>query len=194
MTNVQTESIESTKSCSREDIAAYIDGDMSPSAEIILEAHVSHCRNCLAELNLQKRMFGALDGVFDDEAEIELPENFAKIVAVRAESDVKGLRSNKERFRALFLSALLMLIILLGLGAETGNVLAMTAKFGEQWLAVAHFAGHLIYDLAIGTTIILRSLSGQFVGGSALPIVMCAVVFAVSALTLSQMIVRRSRS
>lgn len=182
------------KSCPRFGIAAYIDGELSPAEELMLEAHIAGCKDCLAELNLQKQMLSVLDYGLEDKAEIELPKNFAKVVAVRAESAVSGLRSKEERFRALFLCVFLFLIILIGLGTETETMFTAFAKFGEQVIAVIGFAGRLAFDLAVGATIILRSLSGQFVFNSVVSFVVIACLFTLSAVLLSRQIIRYKQS
>jgi anti-sigma factor RsiW len=190
--NLQTSTIE--KNCPRSEIAAYIDGELSPRAELALEMHVAGCRDCLDELNLQKQLICALDYGLEKQPEIELPKNFAKVVAVRAESGVCGLRSKEERFRALFICSFLLLFVLLGLGAETGRIFAAFGKIGEQAVIIAGFAGHLVYDLAVGVTIILRSLSGQFVFNSLISIALTILLFTVSALLLTRLISRYNRS
>jgi hypothetical protein len=182
------------KNCLLTEIAAYLDGELKPHEELALEAHVANCKDCLAELNLQKQMLGALDFAFEEKAEIELPENFARVIATRAESGVCGLRSKEERFRALFVCAALFLVILIGLGGETENVLAGLGKFGEQVLAVLSFVGHFIYDFAIGIAIILRSLSRQFVSGSGFSFGLMFVLFMLSAIILSRVVFRFNRS
>ena len=190
--DIQAATTENT--CPRVEIAAYVDGELSPAEELRLERHIAECRDCLGELNLQKQLLGFLDLGLEDKAVIELPKDFAKIVAVRAESSVTGLRSKEERFRALFLCLALFLFILIGLGAETENVFAAFAKFSEQVIAVVGFAGHLAFDLAVGTTIILRSLSGQFVFDSAMSFVIVACLFAISVILLSRQISRYKQS
>lgn len=149
------------KQCSRERIIAYLDGELAPREEFLLEKHAANCENCRAELNLQKRLFSLLDSALDKKAEIELPENFAKVVATRAETNVKGLRSKGERFRALLLCAALFSITVAGLGAETKTAFASFGKFGEQALTVLNFIWHLAYDLIVGITVILRSVGNQ---------------------------------
>ena len=89
--------------------------------KIVLEKHLAHCKSCLNELNLQKKMLSALDFAFSEgnnQAEIELPANFAKVVAVTAESGVSGLRRPEERSRAFFLCPGLFLSVIVGLGTE----------------------------------------------------------------------------
>jgi anti-sigma factor RsiW len=190
--NLQRGTIEN--SCRLSDISAYIDGELPPATELALEAHVAICKNCLEELNLQKQMLSVLDFSLDEKTEIELPENFAKVVAVRAESRVCGLRSKEERFWAMFLSALMFLIVLLGLGAETGSVLTTLKRIFEQTITIAGFIGHLIYNLAVGVIIILRSLSGQFVFNSVFSLIALAGLSAVSAVLISRVVFRYKRS
>ena len=116
----QTEKIE--ESCPRTEIAAYIDGELSPSAEMDLEKHFAVCKNCDAEFNEQKKLLRALDFAFDEKTDFELPENFTRSVVVKAESNVSGLRRREERFRALYLCAILFLLVIVGLGNETEAV------------------------------------------------------------------------
>lgn len=182
------------KKCYRDEIGAYIDGELDPAEELALEVHVSICRECHSELNLQKQILSALDFSFDEKSAIELPENFAKVVAVRAESGVSGLRSKDERFRAFGLCLALFFIIIIGLSAGKADLLSRVTKVGEQVFAVANFFGHFIYDLTIGAAIILRSLSGQFIFNSVISIIVCAVLLALSAAILSRLIFRFNRS
>ena len=149
------------KECSPEKIVFYLDGELEAGEEAMLERHLVGCRSCRAELNTQKQMFSLLDSAFVGKAEIELPENFAKVVAVRAESGVKGLRSKDERFRATFLCALLFLIVIAGLGTETETIFASLKKIGEQIMTVLNFVWHPTYDLVVGMTVILRSVANQ---------------------------------
>ena len=178
--------------CSREKIAVYLDGELDPREELMLEKHLASCSTCLSELNLQKQMFSALDSVFDDKAEITLPENFAKVVAIHAETNVKGLRSNDERFRALFFCTVLFLLVMTGLGVETA--FDSLGKFGEQVATVISFTGHLTYDLIIGITVVLRSVGNQPEVNSALTVFMMIGVCIIPAVILSRYIESSNRS
>ncbi len=182
------------KNCRRAEIGAYLDGELMAHEELLLEAHVAACKDCMTELNLQKQILRALDFSFDRQTEIELPRDFAKIVAARAESGVSGLRSKEERFRALFLCAALFLIVLIGLGAETKNVLSNFGKFGEQLAAITVFTTHLIFNLAIGTAVVLRSFGEQFIFRSEISLAAVAGLFMLSAVMLSRLIFQFNRS
>lgn len=176
--------------CPREEIAAYLDGELSPSAELALEHHFAKCQACLAELNLQKKMLSALDFAFDKKEEIELPKNFARVVATTAETKVSGLRSKKERLLAFFLCLGMLLIVSVGLGAEADKFLTVFWNFGEKLVAVAGFVCRLIYSATIGVSIILKALSQQIVFGSALSFLLIIGLFSASFIALSKLTLR----
>lgn len=173
--------------CPRPEIIAYVDGELSAREELDLEMHFAACETCTQELNEQKKLLQALDFALEDERELELPENFTKVVVANAESRVSGLRRPKERFNALFICAALFLLVLLGLGSETEALIAASTKFLEQTFAVGSFFGHLIYDFAIGVTVILKSLCFQFVAHSEGSFILLAILLGFSAVLFSRL-------
>ncbi len=186
--------ITTEKVCPLTKIAAYVDGELSPREELELELHLANCQSCAAELNEQKKLLCALDFALEKEAEIELPVNFTKIVVANAESKVNGLRCPRERFKALFAGSLLFLAVILGLGGRIEAVLNTYVKFGEQIFAVGAFALHLIYDVSIGTAVILRSLDNQFVSSSSIAFALSIAFFFVSLLAASRLSVGYNRT
>ncbi len=190
--NLQTEKTDD--SCPRTEIAEYIDGELSPRGELELERHFAVCASCKAEFNGQKKLLCALDFAFVGEKEIELPKNFTKTVVINAESNVKGLRCPKERSRALMLCGGLFLLIIAGLGSETEAVFSTFAVFIEQVLAVGSFVGHLIYDIAIALTTILRLIGSQFIFNSTFAIVAWGAFSITFLFILSRLMLRVSRS
>ncbi|MBA4123725.1 MAG: zf-HC2 domain-containing protein [Acidobacteria bacterium] len=185
--NSQTATIE--KICSQtSEIAAFIDGELLPREEIELELHLSVCGSCAAELNEQKKLLRALDYALENDGEIKLPANFTKIVVANAESKVSGLRRPQERSKSLFVCAVLFLLALLGLGGETETVLNTFGKFAEQFLAVGGFVWNLIYDVSVGTAIVLRSLGSQFIFNSSASLAILIVFVFLSLFLLSRFI------
>ena len=182
------------KECSREKIVAYLDGELAPREEILLEKHSAHCENCRAELNLQKQMSSLLNSALDQKAEIKLPKNFAKVIKTRAETSVRGLRAKEERYRAIFLCATLFLIVIAGFGAETETIFASFGKFGEQVLTIMSFVWHLAYDLIVGLTVILRSLGNQPNFNSAIGLTLALSLILGSAIVLPRYIQSSKRS
>lgn len=184
---------ENKRLCPNSEIAAYLDGELSPSAEFDLEKHFAKCQSCLAELNLQKKMLFALGSAFDEKNEIELPSNFAKIVATAAETKVSGLRSKKERLVAFFLCLVMLLIAAVGLGGETEKVLTIFRNFGEQLIAVAGFVFRLVYSAIFGISVILKALSQQIVFSSAFSFLLITALFFACIVALSKLTLRDNR-
>lgn len=174
-------------SCPSAEIAAYIDGELSPAAEMELEKHFTVCGDCLKEFNEQKKLLFALDFALEEKTEIVLPKNFAKTIVINAESRVSGLRRREERFRALYLCAILFLLIIVGLGRETEAVFSAAAVFAEQIFAVANYTIHLIFNIAVALTTILRIISGQIIFSPVFAILAFAV-FLISLIYLSSRI------
>lgn len=174
--------------CPRAEIAEYVDGELTPHAELELELHFLGCEVCARELNEQKKLLNALDCALENEKPLELPENFAKVVVTNAESRVSGLRRRKERYNALLICAALFLLVILGLGSDTEAMLGAGSRIIEQTLAVGNFFGHIVYDFAIGLSVILKSLCFQFIFKSAVSFGFLAFLLGISALVFSRLI------
>jgi anti-sigma factor RsiW len=181
------------QTCPRIEIAAYVDGELDPREELDLELHFAACATCAGELNEQKKLLCALDFALENEDEIELPENFTKVVVARAESNVRGLRCTDERNRALFVCAALFLVVFLGLVAETSKTFATFGAITEQLFAVGSFFVHLIHDITVATTVIFRSFCLQFVFKSAVSAIAIGICFIASLLIFSRLISRHGR-
>ncbi len=180
--------------CSRAEIAAYVDGELSPHDEIALEMHLAACESCAAELNEQKKLLQALDFSLEDEKEFELPPDFAKIVTARAESSVSGLRRPTERYNALLMCSALLLLIVFGFGSGTESAFQSFGKLFEQVFTVAGFVGHLIFDIAVAIAVIVRSLCAKFVYNSSGLLVFVALIFGVSTILFSRLMFRHSNA
>lgn len=191
---METQTATSEQICPRSAIAAYIDGELAPREELVLEMHLAVCDACRSELNQQKKLLCALDFALDRKGEIEMPKDFAKTIAVRAESGVSGLRNRKECQTALFLCASLFLFALLGFGSETGQLTTAFFSVSDKMLAVVNFSAHLIYDIAFGTVVILRSLSQQVFLNPAGLFAFAAAVLIVSLVGFSRIYARSNRS
>lgn len=180
--------------CPREDITAYIDGELAPRAELDLEMHMAGCAICAEELNQQKTFLTALNFTLEKENEVELPKDFTKIIVANAESRVSGLRRSNELFNAIFICGALFLFVLFGLGSETGGVFNNVESFSEQAFAVIGFAGHIFYNFIIGTVLILKSLSSQLVFDSTPTFLLLGGVFLCSLIAFSRLMLRFNRA
>ncbi len=173
-------------------IADYLEGELVPTAENEIELHLTRCENCREELNFQKQFLGALDSELENLP--ELPENFTKTIVVNAESKVEGLRGTDERFRALFICAVLFLLVILGLGSETKAVFSAFGSFINQIFAVGSFAARLLFDLMVGLAVIVKFLSHQISLTNVLGIIFFAAIvgFVLFLISRSKLVFSRS--
>ena len=152
--------------CRTADVAAYLDAEMSPSEEIEFELHLARCKDCVAELNRQKELLQILDSTLQTD-DIELPENFTKVVVTNAESSVKGLRRRSEWFNAVFVCCALAFFGLFALGADASRSFGYPLRVFDRIAAVVTFFGHLTYDIAVGVVVVLRTLTSETVSNTA---------------------------
>jgi anti-sigma factor RsiW len=148
----------SSGACRIEDISAYIDGELTAEENAALESHFSVCSACNSELNRQKGFLNFLGSSLMDDGTAPPPEEFARVVTLRAESTVGGLRAAREWTYAL---GICFVIILLA-GAATvfgGSDLTVTGRLIEGVLAVISAAGHLIFAFGLGIAVDLRALT-----------------------------------
>lgn len=151
--------------CLSEEIVAYLDGELDAQARGFLEAHLAECAHCAAELEMQKRLLGELDFALSTEAGIEMPQNFAQIVAARAQSDLSGVRGARERRRAFRLCVMLtfVAVALLGGAAVSESVLAPLRAIWKGGAALFNFLGHALYDAGAGVAVISRGFGGHLI-------------------------------
>jgi hypothetical protein len=147
--------------CSPDEIAAYIDGELTPEREFEMDAHFDRCRECVRQLNQQKQFLCSLSSALGNEGEVELPPGFTKVIVANAESNVRGLRRPAEVYNAAFICAALALFVLFALGSETGGIFERVLTFLDQIGAVGGFFGRIVYSLFLGASIIVRSLASQ---------------------------------
>ncbi len=180
--------------CPSAELSAYIDGELSPRDELELERHVSGCRTCADDLNLQKSFLNALDYSLEEGNEIELPKNFTRSVVANAESRVSGLRRPRERRTAAIICVALIVFSIFALGSSAEKTFVATAAIFETLLAVALSAGHFVYDIALGSAIIFRTLASNFLFESGTSIVFFLALFVLSLYLFSRLVVRMHRT
>ncbi|MBK8464545.1 MAG: zf-HC2 domain-containing protein [Chloracidobacterium sp.] len=164
--------------CPLDEIAAYIDGELTFTREIELDAHFAACEACSEELNQQKQFLCELDAGLKGEDVIALPADFTKTIVANAESTVAGLRRPRERFNALFICAGLFLFALFALGSDAGKIFNGLAVAAEQVAAVGSFFGHLVYSIFLGLAIVVRSFAVQFRFDLVIGLILTAAIFA----------------
>jgi anti-sigma factor RsiW len=147
--------------CETENIAAYIDGELEPSRRAALEEHLKQCADCAADLQAQRVFMCELDSALTSPFELAVPPNFAKVVAVRAESDMRGVRDASEHKRALRFCIVLGLaaFALLGVAASKAVLLNVRGMAGKV-VGVLGFFAKTTADAASGLTVMSR-VAGQ---------------------------------
>jgi predicted anti-sigma-YlaC factor YlaD len=147
--------------CQGEQIAAYLDGELDGAAEVAFEQHLSECRICNAELDVQRLFIRELDATLIQAPDLPVPSNFAQIVAARAESDMGGMRDRSEHKRAFRLCLALGLASFALLGAAAGKAVFFSGRtLANQVLGIVGLLWTTLYDAAVGLTVILRVISG----------------------------------
>jgi anti-sigma factor RsiW len=172
----------SNYTCQTENIAAYIDGDLEPALRSALEEHIKQCEHCASELQAQRIFMCELDSVLASPFDLAVPVNFARVVAVRAESDMRGARDASEHRRALRFCIVLGLaaFALLGFASSKAVILNVQSVAGRVFGVLGFFA-QTIFDAAAGFAVLSRVVSRgliadfRFAGVAGLLLVVLAV-------------------
>lgn len=184
-------------SCERENVSAYLDGELDAAASLRFEEHMRACSPCAAELREQKRLLCALDSMFEaGDPCMTLPKNFAQIVAAHAESDMRGVRESSEKRLALRFCLALSSIafLLLGAAALGNSVLVPLRLIFRQAGSLVAFAARALYDAGAGAAIILRAFGSHFIFDSHPLGLLTTVLLLAALLVLPLLIVRYHRA
>ena len=157
-----------SSACMSEEVVAYLDGELDARAHALFERHLDGCARCAEALEAEKRFSRELDSALAIEPQLEMPKNFAQVVAARAQADLSGVRRAPERRRALRLCAVLLVVAcaLTGGAALTEAVLAPLRAVWKFGAAVLGFLGHALYDAGAGVAVISRGVGGRLLFGS----------------------------
>jgi predicted anti-sigma-YlaC factor YlaD len=141
-------------------IPAYIDGELEDDALVLFEQHVEVCRDCRAELNAHRLFICELDAAMMQNMDVAMPDDFSRVVAARAESDMSGVRSFAEHRRALSICAILAFVafLLLGTAART-SIVAVGRLLTGKLFGAAGFLWTAFYDAAASLMVIFRVIS-----------------------------------
>ena len=184
-------------SCRSEDIGAYLDSELGSDEAFRFENHVGICKRCADKLQNQKRLLNELDLAFgfDDKA-LSLPKNFSKVVKATAESDMNGLRHKKEKSLAVVLCLVLVILAfaLLGWARFSDSVFTPLANFIRVVGSFMEIVWRVIYDAGLGVCVIARAISRHFIFESNPLNYLVFLLFALSLVLLSRLILRHRRA
>ena len=146
--------------CRKENIAAYIDGDLEPAFRSAFEVHLEECASCTSELQAQQLFMCELDSALANPTELAVPANFARVVAVNAASDMSGARSAVEHARALRFCVVLGLAAFALLGVASSKALLLSAQsVSRKIFGVLSLLGQAVFNAVAGLTVISRVIS-----------------------------------
>lgn len=145
----------------RADVAAYLDGELDADSTQAFEQHIVECAECRESLAEQRRTLVALNGAFGLRGEVELPQEFAQKVTARARTDMSGVRSRRERRRALRFCLVLAVAVFVLLGSTSSRLVLERAGFAwRAFSSIVNLVGQAAGDLGAGMLVLMRALSG----------------------------------
>jgi anti-sigma factor RsiW len=174
--------------CERDLFAAYVDGELDAGLTVLFEEHLESCAACRAELRAHRMFVCELDAALTDSVEIPVPAGFSKLVATRATSDMRGVRTRSEHRKAL---SICLALALGGFGLIGAAARDTLFAFGERFVAasltVGGFLSGIVYDAGAAVAVIFRVLSRKLIveTGSLIPLL---VLLGVAILILSRLI------
>jgi anti-sigma factor RsiW len=174
--------------CERDLFAAYVDGELDAGLTVLFEQHLESCEPCRAELRAHRMFVCELDAALTDGAEIPVPVDFSKMVAARAASDMRGVRTRSENRKALSICMVLALAGFALLGATAREaVFAVGGRFVTAALTLGGFLSSVVYDAGAAVAVIFGVLSRKLIveTGSLVPLL---VLLAFAILILSRLI------
>lgn len=181
------------KFCESNFIAAYVDGELDEDLARRFEEHLQSCEPCRVGLRLHRLFICELDATLTD-AEMPVPRDFSRIIATRATSDMRGVRTRAEHRKALGICMILALIGFALLGATARETIFLVAgRFVTTVIGLVGFAATAVYETVAGLAVISRVLSRKIIveSGSLGPMI---VVLAVAILVLTRLLSKYHRT
>lgn len=174
--------------CERDLFAAYVDGELDAGLTTLFEQHLESCDECCAELRAHRMFVCELDAALNGPMEIPVPVDFSKMIATRATSDMRGVRTGSENRKALSICLILALAGFALLGAAARDaVFAIGERFVAASLSLGSFLSGVVYDTGAAVAVIFGVLSRKLIveTGSLVPLL---VLLAFAILILSRLI------
>jgi predicted anti-sigma-YlaC factor YlaD len=150
--------------CGRNLVAGYIDGELDEDITILFEEHLESCAPCRSDLRAHRLFICELDAVLTENASVSMPADFSRIVAVRAASDMSGVRSASEHKKALSICVMLALAGFTLLGATArDSVFVVGRRLTAGFFGLVDLLWNAMYDTGVSIAVILRVLSRKLI-------------------------------
>ncbi|MEP6741083.1 MAG: zf-HC2 domain-containing protein [bacterium] len=187
--------INDNNTCQSDHIAAFVDDELEPAHRLALEHHVSICESCAAELRAHRTFMRELDTALANRFDLDVPLNFAKVVAVHAENDMRGVRDRAEHRRALRYCIVLGLVAFALLGvASSRAALAGIESFFKATFGIINLFGKTIYDAMAGFSVLARVFRRGLIANANLADLGILLLLAVAIFLLTLLISRYHRT
>ena len=174
--------------CERDLSAAYVDGELDADLTLLFEEHLESCARCRAELQAHRLFVCELDAALTDGGEIPVPADFSKMVAARATTDMRGVRTRPEHRKALAICLALALggFALIGATARD-SIFAIGEQVVATAIGIGGFLSSVVYDAGATVAVVFGVLSRKLIveSGSLIPLILLLVV---AVLILSRLI------
>jgi len=181
--------------CPSDQIAAFVDDELAPAQRLVFEEHVRSCDSCTAEVRAHRMFMRELDTALAHRLELEVPPDFAKVVAVHAENDMRGVRDAAEHRRALRYCIILGLLTFALLGvASSRAVLGMVQAFFKATFGIVSLFGKTVYDAMAGFSVLARVFRRGLVGDAGVADLVALLLFALAVGLLTLLISRYHRT
>lgn len=184
------DNLTATQLCPRDDIAAYIDGELPAELQLELELHVDACDVCGRSLQEQRRLLAEIAASLDGKCDITLPNDFTRRVVRTAESNVTGIRRPREFVQAAAIVAVLGTLAVAAIAWQTPAVASVIGSAGEKLVAIFGFLIKLGANIAFATAVIFRTLAGH-VGMDGFAVVVALGIVATLLFISSRWVLRR---
>ncbi|HET7113753.1 MAG TPA: zf-HC2 domain-containing protein [Pyrinomonadaceae bacterium] len=174
--------------CERDLFASYVDGELDADLTLLFEEHVDGCASCRAELQAHRLFVCELDAALTDSVEMPVPAGFSKMVAARATTDMRGVRTRPEHRKALGICLVLALGAFALLGAAARDaIFAIGGQIVSASISLGGFMSGVVYDVGATVAVVLGVLSRKVIveTGSLVPLL---VLLVVAVLILSRLI------
>lgn len=180
--------------CEMDLSSAYVDGELDADLTLLFEEHVKSCVRCRSDLLVHRRFLCELDAALTDSVEISVPANFSKMVATRATTDMRGVRTRRENRKALGICLVLALVGFALIGATARDaIFAIGKQVVATAIGIGEFLSSVVYDAGATVAVVFGVLSRKLIveTGSLVPLV---VLLIVGVLVLSRLISKYHRT
>ncbi|HYW69779.1 MAG TPA: zf-HC2 domain-containing protein [Pyrinomonadaceae bacterium] len=186
---------QSQDTCQLQNVAAYLDGELTGLPLDQFEQHLKECSSCAQELRVQRQLLCTLEVAFGNSHSFDLPEDFTRVVTARAENDLRTIRHRHERKRAVQLCAILAAVSFVFLGAATRAVVLEPLRSFWRTTRVLLDFGWQALSNAGATIVVLARMAGRaLVESQAGSRLLLTITFFISLVCLSLLIAKYRRA